>query len=176
MDEEQIPESIIEMPKRKGGRPKGSGKKPETPSGMSAAEVTEMMKTLVTEMKKPSETEQKKLDDEKQRSIKTALARANEAKATAEEKRMQIAHCKHIRPDEKHTFVGQVDSDGFIRGTCIRCPFEFGPISATQHQKENGANLSLIPDLTAAKLSTWTMDTLRNNPHVRDSSPSWKIA
>lgn len=173
MDEEQV--IPVEIKKNKGGRPKGSAKKPET-GGLSAAEVTEMMTKLVTEMKKPSETEQKKLDDERERSIKTARARAEEAKRTAEEKRMQIAACKHIRPDEKHTFVGQVSSDGFIRGTCIRCPFEFGPITATQHQKENGANLNLIPDLTADKLTKWTLDTLAENPHVRNSEPSWKVA
>lgn len=183
MDEEQIQpeETVVEMPKRKGGRPKGSGvlqkaKAAAASSGMTAAEVTEMMKTLVAEMKKPSDLEQKKLDDEKQRSVKTALARANEAKLTAEEKRQQIAHCQHIRPDGKHTFVGQVNSDGFIRGTCIRCPFEFGPIMATQHQKEQGAGLELREHLTATQLSALTLKALKDNPQLRNSMPSWKIA
>jgi len=175
MDEEQV--IPVEVKKNKGGRPKGSTKKVDSGnSGISAAEVTEMMKALVSEMKKPSEAEQKKLDDERERNIKSARARAEEARRTAEEKRMQIAACKHIRPDEKHTFVGQVSSDGFIRGTCIRCPYEFGPITATQHQKESGANLNLIPDLTAAKLSAWTEATLKGNPGIRNSEPSWKVA
>jgi hypothetical protein len=166
---------VPETPKRKGGRPRGPAKKAE-PSGMTPEQVTAMMTTLVTEMKKPSELEQKKLEDEQRRRVVSAKARAEESRRTAEEKRQQIAACKHQRPDERHTFVGQVCSDGFIRGTCVRCPYEFGPIKATEEQTKSGVNLNLLPDLTAAKLDAWTSATMIKHPEATHSQPSWKIA
>src|SRR5579859_6556502 len=169
-DEMEVP---AETPKRKGGRPRGSVKKAE---GMGFDQVKDLVTSVVAELKKPSELEQKKLDEEQRRRVVSAKARAEESRRTAEEKRQQIAACKHQRPDERHTFVGQVCSDGFIRGTCVRCPYEFGPIKATEEQIKSGVNLNLLPDLTAAKLDAWTSATMAKHPEATYSQPSWKIA
>jgi hypothetical protein len=171
MDEEQVPP--VEQPKRKGGRPKGSGKKQEPASDFSMDQV----RTIISEMKKPTELEQKKIDEDRNRREKMARASAEAARREAEEIRGRIAACQHRREDEKHTFAGHICSDGYIRGNCVRCEFEFGPITATQAQKDAGAvNLHLLSDLTARQLTNWTDDTLRKHPELLPNKPAWQVA
>jgi hypothetical protein len=173
-EEMEVP---VETPKRKGGRPRGPAKR-QGEGTFTKDEMKDFMTHLISESKKPSELDQKKLDEEQRRRVISAKARADEAFRTAEEKRQQIAFCKHRRPDDKHTFQGHVCSDGFIRGTCVRCPYEFGPIKATEDQMKEGGgvNLHMVPDLTAAKLDAWTAKTRTQYPEATVSQPSWKIA
>ena len=170
MDEEQVPEEVVEKPKNKGGRPR---KKVEPASDFSMDQV----RTIISEMKKPTELEQKKIDEDRTRREKMARASAEAARREAEEIRGRIAACQHRREDEKHTFAAHICSDGYIRGNCLRCEYEFGPITATQAQKDSGAvNLHLLPDLTAKQLTAWTDDTLRKHSELLPNKPAWAVA
>lgn len=172
MDEEQV----SEQPKRKGGRPKGSGKK-TTEAAFSKDEMKDFLTAAISEMKKPTDLEQAKIDEDRRRRERLARASAESAKREAAEIRGRIAACQHRREDEKHTFHGHICSDGYIRGGCLRCEFEFGPVTATQAQRDAGAiNLHLINDLTAAQLTTWTVDTLKKHPEIQPNQPAWAVA
>jgi hypothetical protein len=176
MDEEQV---LQEEPKRnKGGRPKGSGKLQQAASaGFSKDEVKDFLTAAISEMKKPTDLEQAKIDEDNRRRERLARASAESARREAQEIRGRIALCQHRREDEKHTFHAHICSDGYIRGGCLRCEFEFGPVSATQAQKDAGAvNLHLISDLTAAQLTAWSEDTLRKHPEIARNQPAWAVA
>jgi hypothetical protein len=173
MDEDQVPE--VEQPKRKGGRPKGPTKKAEP--AFSKDEMKDFLASAISEMKKPTDLEQAKIDEDNRRRSQLARASAESAKREALEIRGRIAACQHRREDEKHTFHGHICSDGYIYGGCLRCEFEFGPVTATQAQRDAGAiNLHLLSDLTAAQLTGWTADTLKKHPEIRQSSPAWAVA
>src|SRR5258708_2162507 len=140
MDEEQVE---IEQPKRKGGRPRGSAKKAEP--AFSKDEMKDFLTAAISEMKKPTDIEQAKIDEDNRRRTNLAMASAESAKREAAEIRGRIAACQHRREDDKHTFHGHICSDGYIRGGCLRCEFEFGPVAATQAQRDAGAiNLHLL--------------------------------
>lgn len=175
MDEEQVPQETVE-PKRRGGRPKGSGKLQQA-AGFSKDEVKDFLTAAISEMKKPTDLEQAKIDEDKRRRERLARASADSAKREAQEIRGRIALCQHRREDEKHTFHAHICSDGYIRGGCLRCEFEFGPVTATQAQKDAGAvNLHLISDLTANQLTTWTEKTLKDHPEITRNQPAWAVA
>jgi hypothetical protein len=176
MEDEQVPAETVEQPKRKGGRPRGS-KKAQPEAAFSKDEMKDFLTAAISEMKKPTDLEQAKIDEDKRRRERLARASAEAARREAAETRGRIAACQHRREDEKHTFHGHICSDGYIRGGCLRCEFEFGPVTATQAQRDSGAiSLHLITDLTAAQLLAWTADTLKKHPEIQQNQPAWAVA
>jgi hypothetical protein len=176
MEDEQIPAETVEQPKRKGGRPRGS-KKAQPEAAFSKDEVKEFLTSAISEMKKPTDLEQAKIDEDNRRRLRLARASAEAARREQAETNARVAACQHRREDDKHTFGAQIMSNGFIYGRCLRCEFEFGPIEATQAQRDAGAvNLHLISDLTADQLTRWTEATRSKHPELLRLRPAWAVA
>lgn len=115
----------------------------------------ETILAAVAEMKKPDEYEQEKRNREKEARDKKLKQAVEQGRRDEEMKAMKKATCRHAKPDGKHTWVAQVNADGYFRPTCIQCWSQLSPIKATTEQLTQGVSLHAYPNLTMEALEKW---------------------
>lgn len=111
------------------------------------------------ELKKPTEIEQAKLDEERRKLEQKTRDRIEAARLEEESKERKKYGCSHAMPDGKHTWRGQVNSDGFIRPMCTICTTILPAIKATHEQLTNGVNFEAYRDIDVEKLEKWAAYT-----------------
>lgn len=101
----------------------------------------ENMLEFAKEMRKPSELEQRKIDAENAKLMAKAESRRQAATAEMNLREMKRKNCSHSRTDGQHSWVGQVNADGFYRPMCQQCNIVLPAIKATSQQTTDGVNL-----------------------------------
>jgi len=114
-----------------------------------------MMSRLVSEMKKPTEIEARKMAEEDGQKAKLRQMKIAAAKQEMTVKKMRTENCAHQRPDGKHTWVAQVNQDGYFRPICQICHDELPAIKCSQDQLSGGIGLHTYKGLTKQILLNW---------------------
>lgn len=120
----------------------------------------EGLKNFAVELRKPTEFEQEKIDKELALRKQKLEARIRQAKIDEDVREMKRLGCSHTMPNGRHTFRGQVNSDGLITPICTICLTEFPKIKATQDQISNGVNFEAYKQLDMATIERWSNLTL----------------
>jgi len=119
----------------------------------------------IQEFKKPDEYTQQQQEEKRKREREERVNRMRGAIAEERGRRQQQFSCLHLKtahgiknPD--HSFMGQVNNDGFFRPVCGRCQKTFPKMRATDEQIRNGLALNNVPNLSAKVLLSWHIRTL----------------
>lgn len=127
----------------------------------------------VKEMKKPDPDEQAKRDAEKERKRVHREHAISMAKRAEADKLARQAGCSHARPDGKHNFRAQVNSDGHYRPFCSYCLLTLPPIKATDEQSRDGLAMEKWQNVTVEGLKRMA---LTSNPGFIPPVPAGLIA
>jgi hypothetical protein len=128
--------------------------------------ITESVRASIQEFKKPSPEEQAKLDAEINR-IKDARVRsAEQGKLIAAQEAMNQRNCQHLKPNGKHTFRGQVHSDGWAEIKCIRCLVTFRVRPLPEHVAQ-GLQLENVQGLTIQHLKAWQANSAQIDARLK---------
>jgi hypothetical protein len=130
------------------------------------AMVAEMGRTMATELRKPSPDEQAKLDAEINRIKQARLHSAEQGKLVAAQEAMNQRNCQHLKPNGKHTFRGQVHSDGWAEIKCIRCLVTFRVRPLPEHVAQ-GLQLENVQGLTIQHLQAWQANSAQIDARLK---------
>lgn len=133
-----------------------SGLDPKTIQVLMAL-MSEQSKTFmqgIAELRKPSEEDQKKADEARERRKQASINAAKMGQQITAQILSEQQRCRHAKPNNEHTFRGQVHSDGWARIKCQRCMKSF-TVRPLPEMVAQGLNLDQVPGLTVAHLEAW---------------------
>lgn len=131
-------------------------------------QMTAMMgKTMAEELRKPSPEEEKKLKAELERVKNQRIRAAEDGRAIAARVHAEQAACGHVKPNNEHTWRGQVHADGWAEIRCQRCQKSYH-VRPTAEMVSAGLNLHEIKGLTEAHLKAWADNSEKIDAHYRN--------
>jgi Sec-independent protein translocase protein TatA len=128
--------------------------------------ITESVRASIQEFKKPTPDEQAKLDAEINRIKEARIRAAEQGKAIAAQEAATQRNCQHVKPNGKHTFRGQVHSDGWAEIKCIRCLVTFRVRPLPEHVAQ-GLRLEDVQGLTIQHLQAWQANSAQIDARLK---------
>lgn len=126
-------------------------------------------KDLIHELRKPTPEQVLKAKADELKKLAKAEQSIKDAFEEEQSRMGQQATCGHQKKNWQTQFVGHVNSDGYVRFTCIRCQKQMPPVKAPQEWVTNGVNAQdpnnpFMWKLTEQQIEAWAKHTAEKFP------------